>query len=174
MSVPALVARYTHALIAGQCARRRAFGNSSSPTSAITYYKEEAFMTLRGLIIGIAVCFSATVFTSASWSQSQPHRKGASSTDSVTSIPDDTYGYSPPIDFSRRSEKSHRAPQFRGRAPGDWPHPRRTQYEIKRRNFWSEARDGCLPRDCLPRCFTRHGTKSRHWAFADLRVTHDG
>jgi hypothetical protein len=41
-------------------------------------------MTLRGIIIGVAVCLPATVFASASWSQSQPNRA--------------THSYVPPYD----------------------------------------------------------------------------
>jgi hypothetical protein len=55
--------------------------------SFITYIIEEAFMTLRGLILGIAVCFPAMVFASSSWGQSQPNRSSPSSTDVWTSAP---------------------------------------------------------------------------------------
>lgn len=48
-------------------------------------------MTLRRLIIGIAVWLPTTVFASASWSQSQPNRVRSSH---------DSYSYLTPLDFS--------------------------------------------------------------------------
>ncbi|MDQ6867424.1 MAG: hypothetical protein M3178_03080 [Pseudomonadota bacterium] len=68
-------------------------------------------MTLRGLIIGIAVCFSATIFVSSGWSQSHPNRKRTTSYsyDTYTSFFPDTYGtydYSTPVDYSQEIKKS--------------------------------------------------------------------
>ena len=49
-------------------------------------------MTLRGIIIGVAVCFPATVCASASWSQSQPNRATPSY------VPPYDATYTPPYD----------------------------------------------------------------------------
>jgi hypothetical protein len=47
-------------------------------------------MRLRGLIVGIAVCFSATIFASSAWSKNQPNR----------ATPPYDSSYTPPYDSS--------------------------------------------------------------------------
>jgi hypothetical protein len=144
--------------------------------SFITYIWE-AFMTLRGIIIGIAVCFSATIFVSSGWSQSHPSRKRTTSYsyDTYTSFFPDTYGtydYSQPIDYSQEIKKSVESLKSEAERQASGPFIDELQTKSSLEIFRLKlAPDVCQQIAC--RAFSPDTARRYVVAYADMRVADD-
>lgn len=115
---------------------------------------EDAFRTLRGLIIRIAVSFPATIFLSVGWSQSQPNRKRTTyysellSADTYydTSSPDYYYeGIKKSVELLKSETERSAIGQILAELD------KKSNREILSLKLAPD-----VPRDCLPR-LTRHG-----------------